>query len=1034
MASIGSLTASLALESAAFKRDLSKASQAVASNSAKMNKSLRSIQTSTKGLNRQFGQLRAGVTALAGALVVRQFTSFARAAIETADSLAKQSKQLQFAAGELQRYRIEGELAGVTTEKLESGIGAFVKRVGELRAGTGTLVTILDKSNLALKQQLLAATSAEDGLKIMLEAIRNTGSSFDKLALAAAGFGRQAGQAMVLLAESAGTLDVEMAKLVTRSDSVLAASERLNDELTLLKAAFSAGFDTAIIEGLSGSVDASAESMREAREIGEEFGRAVGQAMRATAEAAKFVARNMRVIVTVLGSLVALKAAGVIISIATAMVVLAKAMVSAALAGNFLKLGLVGAKKGLIGIVAAVAAASAIWAAFGSEAVAAIEDAQTAVEKLTDGSGGVSALTDEIEKSIEANKEQIEIYKGVAFALEVGSIKHTQVADAIALENEVSRLGIDLTTEQGAEWLRTAREAQKYEKRLESLVDVQEQNAAAAKEVLQATAEQEREIREAMQRPFLNAIEGIQSAFTGAFESLFSGGVRTFSDLASTVKGVFVRLAAEIAALLVFRPALGGLLTGFGATGLASSLGVGGGGGGGSGLPSIPGIGNLFSGVGSTVNSFGFRSGLFGMPAMNTPMGFSPAAAGSLTSASLSSVLGVAGLGAFGGGILASLIGGNTTGGSVGGGLGAGLGFAVGGPIGGLIGGGLGSIAGSLFGGGRSVGPIGHTNIVSEGGKLVVSTSGADNGANVSATIQQAQQAVQALNALASQFDLAFKSNEPTNGILVGTIGQGANVSGPKSVEEFIQHVLKSGQISGSGSADTVLKNIDPTASIDKLTAGLQLAQAIDDIDLTDTELSIRNINKAWAEQIDLAKELGLATGKLVEQRDKEIQAVHNQIDIEKLNARAQFTQAASSIADFVRAQSLSATSSLSPTARLTEAQRQFSGLLNTVRGGDLGFTGDLTQSASTLLSVGRENFASSVDFANLEGFVRSSLLNLAETVGSDRFFEDARVEATRQQTAVLSGDLDEVRAAVENEVGSLRTEIRLLREALLAA
>ncbi|MGQ0664602.1 MAG: hypothetical protein ACT4P2_13700, partial [Pseudomonadota bacterium] len=92
----------------------------------------------------------------------------------------------------------------------------------------------------------------------------------------------------------------------------------------------------------------------------------------------------------------------------------------------------------------------------------------------------------------------------------------------------------------------------------------------------------------AFQQPFKNASRGIQGAFSDAFEKIFSGGVRSFSDLGATIKRVFIRLASEIATLLVFRPVVGGLLGSVGLGGVARDLGMSspasGGGAGGSGL------------------------------------------------------------------------------------------------------------------------------------------------------------------------------------------------------------------------------------------------------------------------------------------------------------------------------------------------------------------------------------------------------------------------------------------------------------------
>lgn len=101
---------------------------------------------------------------------------------------------------------------------------------------------------------------------------------------------------------------------------------------------------------------------------------------------------------------------------------------------------------------------------------------------------------------------------------------------------------------------------------------------ANAEAIAQAQAQLERARREQelWLEPLKNAVRGIQSAFADAFQKIFEGGVKSFGDLADTVKGVFTRLAAEIATLLVFRPVVGGILGSLGLGGLASQLGLGG--------------------------------------------------------------------------------------------------------------------------------------------------------------------------------------------------------------------------------------------------------------------------------------------------------------------------------------------------------------------------------------------------------------------------------------------------------------------------
>ena len=58
--------------------------------------------------------------------------------LDAADAIDKSSRAVRVGAEQLQLYRTAANLAGVSTGQLDSALGGFVKRVGELRAGTGS--------------------------------------------------------------------------------------------------------------------------------------------------------------------------------------------------------------------------------------------------------------------------------------------------------------------------------------------------------------------------------------------------------------------------------------------------------------------------------------------------------------------------------------------------------------------------------------------------------------------------------------------------------------------------------------------------------------------------------------------------------------------------------------------------------------------------------------------------------------------------------------------------------------------------------
>lgn len=160
------------------------------------------------------------------------------------------------------------------------------------------------------------------------------------------------------------------------------------------------------------------------------------------------------------------------------------------------------------------------------------------------------------------------------------------------------------------------------------------------------------------------------------------------------------------------------------------------------------GVGGLFGGIAGGINSLGasLAPSLFA-PSSGLAQGgalynaaIAPVMGGSAAQTTLMATLGAAGtgfgLGSLGGGLLAGLVGLNSSGGSLGGGIGGALGAGIGSVVpgigtvlGGVLGGALGSIVGGLFGGKKKDPPelyAGYNLNLAEGSSYVYA-SPADN-------------------------------------------------------------------------------------------------------------------------------------------------------------------------------------------------------------------------------------------------------------------------------------------------------------------
>lgn len=157
--------------------------------------------------------------------------------------------------------------------------------------------------------------------------------------------------------------------------------------------------------------------------------------------------------------------------------------------------------------------------------------------------------------------------------------------------------------------------------------------------------------------------------------------------------------------------------------------------------------------------------------------------------------------------------------------------------------------------------------------------------------------------------------------------------------------------------------------------------------------------------------EATLADERLAIQRNYAEQALaeqqRTQAEAQRIAEQAASAQidSARTILDYLNNQALGASSSLSPTARLAEAERQFSAALS---GGD---ARALTSAADALLTNSQTVFGgATAQYAQREAFVRQTLLNR----GQSALTGDGTVQALSQMTAALTAQLATLQASFD--------------------
>lgn len=208
--------------------------------------------------------------------------------------------------------------------------------------------------------------------------------------------------------------------------------------------------------------------------------------------------------------------------------------------------------------------------------------------------------------------------------------------------------------------------------------------------------------------------------------------------------------------------------------------------------------------------------------------------------------------------------------------------------------------------------------------------------------------------------------------------------------------------LNGGGSAVDIATNIAWIKSLNDLISPVDEFFA-----------SLKAVNDNFAEATTRATELGLATSTLSAIETERQKQIANITAAREIGGYENSVSALGQITGYLEAQQLSDSSGLNPLARQALAQQQYDELYAAVQGGDLSKTQDLTQSASNLLGIARNNYGSSAGYTSVEGQVQSGLAALGQTIGSDASIADQISRAVALSAQSNADKLDEVKAEI---------------------
>lgn len=133
-------------------------------------------------------------TALATSVAAASIFGIANSTATLGDQVAKTGDKIGVALGPFQELRYAAERSGVSTEKFDSSLERFIKRMGEATQGTGAARKAYEE--LGLSAEDLAKLTPEQSLEVVADRLSSVENQSQRVAVAAQLFGRE-GVAMV---------------------------------------------------------------------------------------------------------------------------------------------------------------------------------------------------------------------------------------------------------------------------------------------------------------------------------------------------------------------------------------------------------------------------------------------------------------------------------------------------------------------------------------------------------------------------------------------------------------------------------------------------------------------------------------------------------------------------------------------------------------------------------------------------------------------------------------------------------------------
>jgi len=561
---VGVLFADLSLNSAAFAGDMGKARRSLSSGTAKMNRTLATLDKGFRRVGRTIASNLKGMVSLRGGIAlvagVAGLGLLVKRSLDTADAIAKAADAIGIGTAALQEYRFALDISGVAQEKTDKGLKKFVRNMGDLGRTSSETQTTLKDLDPALLANLRNLTSVEDQLQAAFRALASYDDQTKRAAVSASLFGARVGIDMTVGVKN-GIAAFEDLRKKARDlgliidDKLLRGAEDAVDALTILGTVIKTKVTAAVVgfaPQIAGLAQTFTDNIPRIASWVESFARFVGLIDKTDVEKLadiedriKFIGSGLRGFAVDLGlfdslkkelaELEARKRALLEKPVPPALVIKipppSPASAPTPIKGPDDKLSARMFPEGTVAGLNAAAQANADFTQSENEKFFRIQDSTAALDRQTAQTQRMIAATRQGEDAV------------------------TRVTQAIQLENEALSLGIDRTSAAGQAWERATLKARQMEG---SLADLQ--------------ARQQQQARQA---------EAVGNVMVSTLDRISRG----YTDMKSLALGVLSDILRETLRLALAQ----------------RSLSFGGGGGGGFNFASVlsAGLGLLFGGGGS---------------------------------------------------------------------------------------------------------------------------------------------------------------------------------------------------------------------------------------------------------------------------------------------------------------------------------------------------------------------------------------------------------------------------------------------------